>query len=882
MSIYRLDLDALKETRDEYQLSATKAGENIDTSHEVINKTDINIFAGDDANTFRLDFTNYVDNDMQQMQETLFKMKEILTDGLNDARACKKLCNDFVITLGGGGNGKSAEDMQGELYCDQSAINGLKEYCRSALSYSDSIRTICTSINDTLWELVIVKLYPTPYTSAIKEGCDKVDRLEDHSRELGNYAEAAETINDSFESALLVFSAPFISDLTLETYTGSISPQEEAIMKIMEQKDGLSEMDKEILEENLRIMEENGDIEGLQKVAEHSGNKGNGEWTLGDVYVMAHIYNYAENNANAELATAVYDKMKKVDCINSNVDVHANSPHTIFEFEVKLDENKVEDILEELNSEKDGLAYYSLQRRSKYVQRVEKSEVGSNAEEPEVDFEVTFNSENGRLVSVFTAGGESVRLASVDMNEIVGEEGKRNLKSLGYSKEESIALMSSIYTDEDIPFIGELTMAKTEEDYREVFQHDPNLLSVDAKAGLYNYSVALVDKNVSYDENMMITKQDFTRLENFINGMLYRESDRIKFENYEIGGANDWAGDYREEYLESMIMCGETQMDILRYQMEVNYKDVEYVKNNLAWFAENAQILSLYATIDTRMSKCFVYQNNYMKIDGLGLDFVPGENGLSENMNEIMFSYCENIMHDNEAVVKEENGQEIPYTADIKIKKLTGEAVAVEEFSNECARKIKQARYALPKGMIKACTTMIPNYIPYVGEMVDEALGYADLVDNGVSVYEAYREAEEANEKLNQMLSGAQIVYIAKVGKSEVDADIVLGGKYDANALLKMERLENEGLRSFHTVSEDITENSKNLEKDRDASENYLIWVGEEYLKKYKKKSLVNSIGEIDADEIRKKIDDIEELITSDQRINYLDYNILKEFYLGD
>lgn len=888
MEIYRLDLDALEEARDKHQSSTIKVSENIDTSYKVITGVR-DWYLGEDGITFDTGFTNFTETYTKQLKETLSKAGEALADGLDDAKACKKICNDFIISLGGEGNGKSEADMHGEFYCDQSVISELKAACTDAVSPTIPIRKTAQEVKDILDELEMVKLDASPYTGRIGKGCDEVERLEDHSLELGTYARTAETNDDSFKCALESCLPSDLNEWFWQDYTGGIDTQAETVMKIMNQKN-LSEEDKETLAENLKIMEEYKDIEGLRKAAEHAGNGEDGEWTAGDIYVMAYIYKYAENNADAELATAVYNKMKKTEYITWDKLGDGESVEFVKVYEVGLDEEKVSDILGELNPETDGLAYYSLQRRSKYTQRVEVPISESSEEVAKESFEINFEAKDNKLVSVFTTNGETMRLASVDMNEVIGEDGKRGFDKLKYSKEERIALMSSIYTDEDIPFIRDLVRAETEEDYREVFQHDPNLLSVNTKAGLYNYSVALVDKNVKYDENMMITKQDFTQLESFINGMLYKESDRIKFENYEIGGTNDWAGDYRKEYLESMIMCGETQMDILRYQMEANYNNTDYVKNSLGWFAENTQILSLYATIDTRMSKCPVYlfQDNYMKIDGLGLDFVSGEEGASENINEIMFSYCENLMYDDEAVAKEENGE--AYATNIKISKLTGKDVAVEEFSKECEKKVKQARYALPNGIIKACTAMVPDYIPYVGEIVDEALGYADLVDNGVSVYEAYREAEEANKKMNQMLSGAQIVYTAKVGNSKVDSDIVLGGKYDANALLKMEQLENEGLVSFH-IEKDIAINNEiinnidgnDLKNDIDSEKFYLLWYGETYVEENNEQCSLRLIKDIKINEVREKISDLEEAnLNEKQRIDYLDYNIIENKYLKE
>lgn len=87
---------------------------------------------------------------------------------------------------------------------------------------------------------------------------------------------------------------------------------------------------------------------------------------------MAHIYNYAENNAKAELAAVVYNKLKKVNELGSHAAAYWDYIEMEYEYEVTLDEDKVSAILGELNPNDDGLAYYSLQRRRKYTQIVKR------------------------------------------------------------------------------------------------------------------------------------------------------------------------------------------------------------------------------------------------------------------------------------------------------------------------------------------------------------------------------------------------------------------------------------------------------------------------------------------------------------------------------
>ena len=62
------------------------------------------------ADIFRKDFTGYVNKDFTESWETMSKIGTALENGLDDARECKKLCNDFPTALGGVGNGRGKED----------------------------------------------------------------------------------------------------------------------------------------------------------------------------------------------------------------------------------------------------------------------------------------------------------------------------------------------------------------------------------------------------------------------------------------------------------------------------------------------------------------------------------------------------------------------------------------------------------------------------------------------------------------------------------------------------------------------------------------------------------------------------------------------------
>lgn len=120
MAVYRLDLDLLEAAKQEYIGSAEKMN----------------------ADIFRKDFTGYVNKDFTESWETMSKIGTALENGLDDARECKKLCNDFPTALGGVGNGRGKEDMRGELYCDQPMISTLKACCMSVMLHAQENRVL--------------------------------------------------------------------------------------------------------------------------------------------------------------------------------------------------------------------------------------------------------------------------------------------------------------------------------------------------------------------------------------------------------------------------------------------------------------------------------------------------------------------------------------------------------------------------------------------------------------------------------------------------------------------------------------------------------------------------------------------------------------------
>ena len=894
MAIYQLDLDLLEAARDGFQESAEKLNMDIETLYGTVAKTSEDIYSGVDADAFRNGLTDYTKTRFTELWEQTERFGKSLTDGLENGKRCKKICNDFTLTLDGTSNGKAWEDMRGMLYCDQDTIMWLQQICRLAMSEANSIRESASAIDDILSGLQMTHFDSTQYTDVIREGCKKVDRLQQHSSDLTTYASAVEASDESLRLG--------VDDFTFMTPEEArllpADPQTKAITAIMNKPvSELTKEDKDIIDKNLRILTQNNEIIELETLARQMGNRPDGVWTAGDIYVAARIIDYSETKCDTMVASAVYNRMKKVTQIEAKVDTLFDPLYTIYTYEVSLDNDITGRVLKELDPVTDGLAYYSLQRRRNYTESIEKTAYGLSPKEPEIDFDISFKEADGKLISVFKTGRKTVELSSVNMNKVVGPEGKSCLRDLGFSEPEMTALMSCIYTDDDITFIGDLAKANTETDYREVFQNNPDNLSLYTKLGLYNYSLALLDKSMTYNDELEITIQDFGRLEEFINGMLYKKSDFAIAQDYDAGRTDKpYYPDRRDQYLDAMITTGQIHAGILGTQLESHYNDVEYVWANLPHFAESTQLLSLYATLATRMDECNGYGSDcYAHISNLGIYDDPSCKEPNADMNQFMFSYHESVMYDIVPLGDEKNTQvessiiNLPET-NIEIKKLTGREISDRFIQEERAKRAKEAAFVIPKAVLNKCMSMIADSHPIAEKVVstvDDAIDMAEYMGS-------YQDLYEIDDDISQMLWGSQIVYEVSHDHSHEDPVGVISGPYDANALLKRTNLEKKGLISFLGVDEITLKdeaikildeaNSKtgllNYKVRKELYNQYFILTGEAGIDEDKKTNQVQTLADLTSADAMKVINNLENDNTRAMGgLNYINYNIIDNFY---
>ena len=155
-----------------------------------------------------------------------------------------------------------------------------------------------------------------------------------------------------------------------------------------------------------------------------------------------------------------------------------------------------------------------------------------------------------------------------------------------------------------------------------------------------------------------------------------------------------------------------------------------------------------------------------------------------------------------------------------------------------------------------------------------------DVVESTTSVMNTYQEAEIASEKIDNLLAGTYIVY-RDGGNNTVP---VMCGQYDANALLKMATLKNEGLESFpifnkkqiweaeNNIKQQISTQADNIQ---DLQEQYLLLKGTAYTDTSGTPCQVQNISDISPSDI------IRILRIVPKNFDYFDYNIVNS-YLGE
>ena len=259
------------------------------------------------------------------------------------------------------------------------------------------------------------------------------------------------------------------------------------------------------------------------------------------------------------------------------------------EFQAGIDQEKCDKMLSYIDVKEHGMAYYSLARISHYYD-------ARTSQNHEMMVSVQEGEEG--ICAILQHGKLKTEFEFIDMNEVVGEEGKDHFRNLEFSEEEIVSLLSDIYTDEDIFFVRELAEAAGEGEYTQLFQNDPDELSAYGQDALYKFMYGLMNCGMEYelDYYLTVTNQDFKELQGFVNSILCTRSG--KKEKY-----------FGERYLKILGDHGKVHMDAAADKLRQYYDRKKMVINVLPEFAINSQLNILTCSL--------IYRLN----DGRGVDY---------------------------------------------------------------------------------------------------------------------------------------------------------------------------------------------------------------------------------------------------------------------
>lgn len=363
----------------------------------------------------------------------------------------------------------------------------------------------------------------------------------------------------------------------------------------------LTVYEREELQRLTERLVESGNVEAMKTVVQKINEKNVEDWGNEDAQISAAVWKYAFEQEKTEVLEVMLNEMAEVSyglvtIVRENGRAFETVPCT-----ASISAEKVEAILNCLDSTENGEAYFSLSRWEKFAAQkvcVKRGEtVCDDSEMPQ------FLVEKGKdgIQATITYGKTKKTLGTVDMNKVFGESGERTLRGLGFSEKDILNLKCSVYEDEDIVFMEKLAKADSVETYADVFQENPDNLSIYAQRGLYLYAHLLWKDGIPYDVDtamVQVSEIDMTNYTTFMNGLLYCMSPEDVAESYQDSKFGlVWTEDYREKYLTILSAVGENVLSCQREQIRCSYEDTEMLKQQLPLYQMSANETVLYETI---------------------------------------------------------------------------------------------------------------------------------------------------------------------------------------------------------------------------------------------------------------------------------------------
>ena len=777
-NIYQIDLDKLKYAKKEFKDSAVDLEDMKEIMTEKVDELCGNGYQGLDAIVLQSAFSNFMENNYTTMMERIEKIGGILSDGLDEGRTCKDYCQHFISILSGefpriimGG-----ENIRGKLFCDMEKIETTRTSCQDVADSKTLIEKGMDDIDTTLSGLRKVSFDYQTKTNNVREACKQLERLESYSTALSTYSGNVENLDSTLKTKFdECYDENTISDDAYQKrkYADVEENLDLFISLIEKPNETLTVYEREELQRLTERLVESGNVEAMKTVVQKINEKNVEDWGTEDAQISAAVWKYAFEQEKTEVLEVMLSEMSNITYGPGHLAFVLGKWVEKVPYRAYISPEKVELILNCLDSADNGEAYFSLSRWGKFTA----------SKECVRDFVIVyggnkmpqFHVEKGKdgLQATMKYGKTEKTLGAVDMNKVFGESGEKTLRGLGFSKEDILNLKCSVYEDEDIVFMEKLAKANSVEAYADVFQEDPYYLSIHTQGGLYLYAQCLWNGGIPYDEETAMVKVadiNLTNYTTFMNGLLYYAGGQGVLSN---GGRDVSKNDTSMSYLAILASLGENSLEYQRGVIEVCYQENEDSRDLLAKYKLNADM--------TVQHESLIY---YMENGGILYDT---SNHLFRVQSWIDVDEKEEsvFLYDIPLYISfSDNGED--YIEDLfPITYIKGN----EQLNCKAVRELKAARNELD---YLAETQFEEEVVNITKKMIK----VNPIVEKGKSVVEKgieyAKKKKELNEKIDRCYSDLENVYFRDTVASQ-GSEIIVEGIYDPRTLMRTIQFETDG-----------------------------------------------------------------------------------------
>lgn len=490
MAYYKINLDRLDDLYDEYVNLITVYNSIIEELEQnqgaVILK---DAAAGDDIDNLIDKWMFKLDQEMPCTDELLASAKNYI-DGLRIAYRARKLeCCDFIKAFGEI-NEYSSSQMNGDVTCDTDIIDGLKEICESITTNLQSLADVLDNINDD-WSCVNnTNDNVSSALESFSQEREKVHKaIEGHKEDLVNYVERVVNVDDTYKDFMKNRLPQYI--LLYETPDGLVMPDDldittfdntSAIVDNLLRLSSVDHWDPTIKTKVMKdtdILIEHGKKDEILYVVNQIGD---GNWNSYQGYVMSRLFVYGTDIYSDDVCNAIINNMI------------VNSTDETGTINTQLSEIKTSYFVDNIDPNTEGTAYYSIQRFRNVIL------IGDD-----ISFTVCRDENGDRVLLIGSeydlngnklSGKKEISLSFIDMNELIGDKGRDNLKNkMRFTDDEYIKYLSSVCSDEDVLMVCKLAcIEKGDADaYLEYFNTDPRGLTRVFSSALSDYMLHLGD-----------------------------------------------------------------------------------------------------------------------------------------------------------------------------------------------------------------------------------------------------------------------------------------------------------------------------------------------------------------------------------------------------